>query len=170
MGPLIERVGTVEQLVLSARIDEERLLRQLVGIAQRITQLRRLLAPHLEVYEQLAQPNFARLLPDASSDGLFEGLVGRLERALDSLDATHQLVAGSFDLYATLVAHGTNQVIKLLTVVSLTLLPVTFLTGVLGMDALPHALRTMTAFWVSLAVMSVLIATTLTLARRRKWI
>jgi magnesium transporter len=101
---------------------------------------------------------------------LFPGLVDRLDRTLDDMDTTRQMAAGSIDLYTTLVAHGTNKVIKLLTVVSVALLPPTLLAGFLGMNSLPSSLKTTTAFWVSVAVMLLLIATTLTLARRRSWI
>jgi magnesium transporter len=85
------------------------------------------------------------------------------------MDTTRQMAGGS-DLYTTLVAHATNKVIKLLTVVSVTLLPPTLLAGFLGMNSLPNSLKTTTAFWASAAVMLLLIATTLTLAHRRGWI
>jgi magnesium transporter len=170
LEPIVNEIDHVEQLVLSDRIDEDKLLRRLVSITQRITRLRRLLAPHVEIYEQLAQPNLSQLLPDSSPEGLFPALVNRLDRTLGSLDSARQMVAGSLDLYTTLVAHGTNKAIKLLTVVSITLLPATFLTGLLGMDALPRSLRTVTSFWSSLAVMLLLVTTTLVLARRRGWI
>lgn len=170
LDPITNEIDHIEQLVLRDRIDETRLLRQLVMLNQRITRLRRLLSPHLAIYERLAQPNLSQLLPEASPEGSFRALVNRLERTLDNFDATRQMATGSLDLYTTLVAHGTNKVIKLLTVVSVTLLPATFLTGLLGTDALPHSLRTTTAFWVTVGLMLLLVTTTLTVAHRRDWI
>jgi magnesium transporter len=170
LDPIISEIDHIEQLVLRDRIDEAKLLRQLVMLNQQITRLRRLLAPHLPIYERLAQPNLSQLLPEASPEGSFRALVNRLERTLDNYDAARQMVTGSLDLYTTLVAHGTNKVIKLLTVVSVTLLPATFLTGLLGTDALPSSLRTTTAFWVALGLMLLLVTTTLAIAHRRDWI
>jgi magnesium transporter len=170
LEPTVKEIDHLEQLVLRDRVDEGKLLRQLVAITQRIARLRRWLAPHREIFERLAQPNVSELLPDPAAEGLFPGLVDRLDRTLDDLDTTRQMAAGSIDLYTTLVAHGTNKVIKLLTVVSVTLLPPTLLAGFLGMNSLPNSLKTTTAFWASVAVMLLLIVTTLTLARRRAWI
>jgi magnesium transporter len=170
LEPIITEIDRVEQLILRDRVDEDRLLRELVSINQRISRLRRSLAPHVEIFERLAQPNLTELLPEASPDGQFSALVSRLERTLDSLDTARQTAAGSLDLYTTLVAHGTNKVIKLLTVISVTLLPPTLLTGFLGMNDVPNSLRGLTAFWVGTAVMLALVTTTLTLARRRGWI
>ena len=48
--------------------------------------------------------------------------------------------------------------IKLLTVVSVTLLPPTLLAGFLGMNSLPNSLKTTTAFWASAAVMLLLVS------------
>jgi magnesium transporter len=169
LEPTVKQIDHLEQLVLRDRVDEGKLLRQLVAITQRIARLRRWLAPHREIFERLAQPNLSELLPDPSAEGFFPGLVDRLDRTLDDMDTTRQM-AGSIDLYTTLVAHGTNKVIKLLTVVSVALLPPTLLAGFLGMNSLPSSLKTTTAFWASVAVMLLLIATTLTLARRRGWI
>lgn len=170
LDPITNEIDHIEQLVLRERIDETKLLRQLVMLNQRITRLRRLLAPHLPIYERLAQPNLSQLLPEASPEGSFRALVNRLERTLDNFETTRQMATASLDLYTTLVAHGTNKVIKLLTVVSVTLLPATFLTGLLGTDALPPSLRTTTAFWVTVALMLLLVTTTLGIARRREWI
>ena len=170
LEPTVKEIDDLEQLVLRERVDEGKLLRQLVAITQRTARLRRKLAPHREIYERLAQPNFSQLLPDSATEELFPPLVDRLDRTLDDMDTTRQMAAGSIDLYTTLVAHGTNKVIKLLTVVSVTLLPPTLLAGSLGMNSLPNSLKTTTAFWASVAVVLLLIATTLTLARRRGWI
>jgi len=170
LEPIITEIDHVEQLILRDRVDEDKLLRELVSINQRISRLRRLLAAHIEIFERLAQPNLTELLPEASPEGQFSALVSRLERTLDGLDTARQTAAGSLDLYTTLVAHGTNKVIKLLTVVSVALLPPTLLTGFLGMNDVPNALRGLTAFWVGTAVMLALIMTTLTLAHRRGWV
>jgi magnesium transporter len=170
LGGLLRQIDRVEQLVLRDRIAEEVLLPELVGITRSIGQLRRLLAPHLEIFERLAQPNLSQLLPEASPEGLFSALVRRLERTLERLDTARQMVAGALDLYTTLVAHGTNKVIKLLTVASVTLLPPTLLANLMGMDSVPAALRGATAFWVSVGVMIALVTSSLVVAWRRNWL
>jgi Mg2+ and Co2+ transporter CorA len=49
------------------------------------------------------------------------------------------MITGSFEIYTTWTAHGTNRVIKRLTIVSVALLPPTLLAGVMGMNSLPNS-------------------------------
>src|SRR4029077_1522446 len=115
------------------------------------------------------QPNISQLLPDSATEELFPALVDRLDRTLADMDTTRQMDGGSIALYTPLVDHATNKVIKLLTVVAVTLLPPALLAGFLGMNSLPNSLKTTTAFWASAAVMLLLIASPLPPPRRRGW-
>ena len=167
---IVNAIDRVDQLVFRDRIEETTMLRELVTINQRIVRLRRWLAPHRDVFERLTQPDFTQLVAEDLREGTFTPIVARLDRTLDSLDTARRMLATSLDLYATLVAHGTNKVIKLLTLVSVTLLPPTLLAGILGMNALPGSLKTQNAFAIAMVTMLTLITTTLLVARRRAWI
>ena len=72
-------------------------------------------------------------------------------------------------LPTTLVAWTRRpKVMKLLIVVSVTASAGPCSAGCSAMNSLPNSLKTTTAFWASVAVMLLLIAMTLTLARRRR--
>jgi Mg2+ and Co2+ transporter CorA len=64
------------------------------------------------------------------------------------------MITGSFEIYTTWTAHGTNRVIKRLTIVSVALLPPTLRAGVMGMNSLPDIFVTGTAFWISIATIA----------------
>jgi magnesium transporter len=154
---------------MTGRIGEEALLRDLVRVRLRLAKLRRMLEPHRELFALLARSEFAVLSgSQAASD--FEALNVLLERTLQSLESVREMIIGSFEIYTTWTAHGTNKVIKRLTVASVALLPPTLLAGVMGMNSLPRVLVTSTAFWVSTAAMACLALTVVTLARVREWI
>jgi magnesium transporter len=154
---------------MTGRIGEEALLRDLVRVRLRLAKLRRMLEPHRELFALLARSEFAVLSgSQAASD--FEALNVLLEQALQSLESVREMIIGSFEIYTTWTAHGTNKVIKRLTVASVALLPPTLLAGVMGMNSLPRVLVTSTAFWVSTAAMACLALTVVTLARVREWI
>jgi magnesium transporter len=145
------------------------LLRDLVRVRLRLAKLRRMLEPHRELFALLARSEFAVLSgSQAASD--FEALNVLLERTLQSLESVREMIIGSFEIYTTWTAHGTNKVIKRLTVASVALLPPTLLAGVMGMNSLPRVLVTSTAFWVSTAAMACLALTVVTLAHVREWI
>ena len=154
---------------MTGRIGEEALLRDLVRVRLRLAKLRRMLEPHRELFALLARSEFAVLSgSQVASD--FEALNVLLEHTLQSMEAVREMIIGSFEIYTTWTAHGTNKVIKRLTVASVALLPPTLLAGVMGMNSLPRALVTGQAFWISTATMAGLALAVLTLARLREWI
>jgi magnesium transporter len=154
---------------MTGRIGEEALLRDLVRVRLRLAKLRRMLEPHRELFALLARSEFAVLSgSQVASD--FEALNVLLEHTLQSMEAVREMIIGSFEIYTTWTAHGTNKVIKRLTVASVALLPPTLLAGVMGMNSLPRALVTGQAFWISTATMVGLALAVLTLARLREWI
>jgi magnesium transporter len=155
--------------VLAGRVDEDELLSALVAMRLRLSRLRRQLAPHREVVAVLSRAEF-RVLAEADSDADFDRLGDLLERALQGMDTTREAIAGSFDIYATRVAHGANKVMKLLTVVSVTLLLPTLLAGVMGMNSLPGVLASGSVFALTLLAMFGLALGTLAFARARSWI
>jgi magnesium transporter len=155
--------------VMSGRVDDGVAFRRLVDLRRRLSHLRRLFAPHREVYGLLARPDF-EMLSDSDLPDAFASLSERSERALQALEATREMIVSSFEIYTTWTAHGTNRVMKLLTVVSVTLLPPTLLASVMGMNSLPAPLGTASGFVITLTVMLVLVATVLAAARRRSWI
>jgi magnesium transporter len=155
--------------VMTGRVDDEAVFRRLVDLRRRLSHLRRLFAPHREIHGVLARPDFELLSDPDLPDG-FASLSERSERVLQSLETTRDMIVSSFEIYTTWTAHGTNKVMKLLTVASVTLLPPTLLASVMGMNSLPAPLGTATAFLATLSFMLVLVAAVLTVARRRSWI
>jgi magnesium transporter len=167
--PIETALDRLDLRSMTGRIGEEALLRDLVRVRLRLAKLRRMLEPHRELFALLARSEFAVLSgSQAASD--FEALNVLLEQTLQSLESVREMIIGSFEIYTTWTAHGTNKVIKRLTVASVALLPPTLLAGVMGMNSLPRVLVTSTAFWVSTAAMACLALTVVTLARVREWI
>jgi Mg2+ and Co2+ transporter CorA len=100
----------------------------------------------------------------------FERLDQRTDQALQQLETTREMIVSSFEVYTTWTAHGTNKVIKLLTISSVALLPSTLLASFMGMNSLPHALTLPTAFLITTIGMVCLVVTVFGLARHRGWL
>jgi magnesium transporter len=169
LEPCEAELDSHDREVMTGRVDDKVVFRRLVNLRRRLSHLRRLYAAHREVYALLARPDFEMLADSNSHDG-FMSLAARSEEASQALETTREMIVSSFDIYTTWTAHGTNNVMKLLTVASVTLLPPTLIASVMGMNSLPPSLGTAAAFALTLTVMLVLIATVLAMARRRSWI
>lgn len=169
LRPIEAELDRIDLRSLTGRMNEEALLVELVGARIRLARLRRLLEPHREVYARLSRPEFAvQWGSEAAAE--FDAVTEFLERVLSSLDSAREMIAGSFDIYTTWAAHGTNQLIRRLTVASVTILPPTLLAGIMGMNSLPRTLATGVAFWATIIAMVSVTFGVLTLAVRRHWL
>ena len=155
--------------VMTGRGDDPAVFQELVALRRRLAQLRRLLAPHRELYGRLARPDF-RMLSEPESPEDFTSLAERVEQTMDALETTLEMIVSSFEVYTTWTAHATNRVMKVLTVASATLLPPTLLASIMGMNSLPHAFVAPEAFVATIALIVALGAAVLGTARWRGWI
>lgn len=84
------------------------------------------------------------------------------------------MVNGAFDIYVSQVAHRTNGVMKVLTVVSTVLLPASLIVAIFGTSFEGLSLYTTLGFYPVAAAMTVVIITVTAAAllyfRRRGWI
>jgi magnesium transporter len=141
----------------------------LVKIRRSIGMLGRMLYPHREIAFALAHPEFDSLSTEHSAK-LFADIERRLTQALDAAGAMKSSTFGTFDLLDARIGQRTNDVMKLLTLVTVILLPSTVLAGVMGMNFKVGLFDTAWLFWVVLAVMGGIAVVVLSLARRRSWI
>jgi Mg2+ and Co2+ transporter CorA len=80
------------------------------------------------------------------------------------------MLLGSFDVFMTQTDQRTNQVVKLLTVVTATALPATVIAGIMGMSVRSWVYGTPAAFWVARALIVGSTAAVVLAARRRGWL
>jgi magnesium transporter len=100
----------------------------------------------------------------------YQRLYARLEKAIESLDTAREMVLGSFEIFMTRTAQHTSNVVKVLTVVSVLLLPALVVAGIMGMNFRVGLFQKSVLFWVTIAGMATLAVTTLVVARWRGWI
>jgi magnesium transporter len=166
-----EDVERLDVSSLRARGQKD-LLEELIKVRTRIAVLRRLLARHRYTYAALGdvvlspedQPEAERAAPLAS-------VAARYADAMVSIESARDLVLGSFNVYSTLTAQRTNDTMKVLTLVTVLLLPGSVIAGLLGMNVVvPLNKDDPTSFWFVIGGV-VLLAVVITLvARRRGWL
>jgi len=89
---------------------------------------------------------------------------------LDALEAAKESINGAFDLYVSQVAHRTNDIMKVLTIVSVTLLPASVILGFFGTEFESPRLGTPGGFIVMIALIMLTTVGSLILFARRGWI
>ena len=144
-------------------------LARLVELRRSIGTLRRALAPHREVVVALAHPELDALSTERSAEK-FAALESRLTQALEAARESKESTFGSFDLLVARIGQRTNDIMKVLTLVTVVLLPSTVLAGIMGMNFQVGLFNAVWVFWVVLAAMLSIALLVLSVARSRRWI
>ena len=95
-------------------------------------QLRRILSPQREVLNRLARDEYRVI--DAKERVYFRGVYDHLVRLHDINEGLRDLIGGALDIYLSAVSNRLNEVMRVLTLVTVLGLPLTFLTGFFGMN------------------------------------
>jgi magnesium transporter len=161
-----ERIDALDEQAVRSR-GGDTFLDAVLVLRRRIARLRRALAPNREALLPLERPDFD--LP-AQRGAMWPGVTQRLERAIDGVENARELLVGSFDLYLGRSSQRTNDVMKILTLVSSIALPAIILAGVMGMNFKLPFFDESANFFVVVGVMVGLAAAILGVARWRAWI
>jgi magnesium transporter len=161
-----KRVDELDLMALDSSINDG-FLSHLVELRKRIARIRRSLVRHRAAFAPLARPDFA--LHEELGEP-WPGLVDRLERTIDTVENTRDLLIGSLEIYLGRVGQRTNEVMKSLTLLSAVLLPAVVVAGVMGMNFQMGFFDNTSNFWIVIAVMVGLGAFALVIAKLRKWI
>jgi magnesium transporter len=94
--------------------------------------LRRILSPQREVLNRLARDEYH--VVDAKERVYFRGVYDHLVRLHDINEGVRDLIGGALDIYLSATSNRLNEVMRILTLVTVLGLPLTFLTGFFGMN------------------------------------
>lgn len=80
-----------------------------------------------------------------------------------------ELIEGLSRTYDSLQANRTNEIIKILTLISSILLPLTFLTGLYGMNVNLPLQNDPRSFWIVIVTMVIIVVLMYTFFKRKRW-
>ncbi len=125
-----DELDTLEDELLADPQQEE--MERIFRLKRALARLRRILGPLREVMSRLARNGYPAL--DPASGIFFRDVYDHLVRLYDITESLRDLLTGTLDIYLSVVNNRMNEVMKVLTVVSTILLPLTFITGFFGMN------------------------------------
>ena len=73
-------------------------------------------------------------LVDPTTAIYFRDIYDHAVQLLDTIETLREMASGLFDLYLSSISNRLNEVMKVLTIISTLFIPLTFLTGVYGMN------------------------------------
>jgi len=159
------RIDRLDEVALRGRSDVD-VLDEIVRLRRRISQVRRVLAPHRAVFAALARPELG---VDEGLGTPWPGLVDRIEHASSSVEALRTALLGTYDIHMGREAQRANDVMKVLTLLSAVLLPAVVLAGIMGMNFQVDFFDDPGNFFIVLGAMAVFTIGLLGFARWRRW-
>jgi len=160
-----KEIDRLDQVAL--RGSDTNLLVRLVEIRRRIAFVRRTLAPHRGALAALGRPEMRF---ESGLGELSPGPSERLESALSSIEALRDALLGTYDIYMGREAQRTNDVMKVLTMVSAVFLPAVVLAGVMGMNFPLPFFDEPSNFFIVVGVMGITGLALVLYARWKRWL
>ena len=146
------------------------LMRPILEVKRDLSALRRVLVPQRDVIGRLARREFPTISNEMAYR--FRDVYDHLVRYADEVTMFQDRMTGVLEGYLSAISNRLNQVMKVLTVVSTILLPMTVLVGLWGMNVmLPQFAGGATAqFWWIVGIMGAITVVMLAYFRMKHWI
>jgi magnesium transporter len=165
---LSERLDTIEQEVFER--SNSRLAKRILDFKRDVSSLRRVVQPQRDVVARLARREFPFI--DEQMSYRFRDVHDNLIRLSDESMFFADRITSLLDAHLSQVSNNLNQVMKVLTVIATIFMPLTFVTGLYGMNVdLPHfGFGDASVFWFLLIAMVLIVGGMLVFFRRKDWI
>jgi magnesium transporter len=166
--PMLRKIGNklerVEEEIFEGNSAE--VVRDISNVKQEIINFRKVVRPQRAAFRDL-ETNGARFMAE---DLYYEDINDASERVWDMLENYKEVVEALEDTNESAIAHRTNETFKVLTAISVIVLPLTLVASIWGMNVGVPGEEDMTAFWAILGFMVVLLGGMIAYFRRRGWL
>jgi magnesium transporter len=165
---LSDRLDNLEKEVFERT--NPRLAKAILDFKRDVSSLRRVVQPQRDVVGRLARREFPFI--DEAISYRFRDVHDHLVRLADESMFFQDRITSLLDAHLSTVSNQLNSVMKILTVIATVFMPLTFITGLYGMNVdLPHfGLGGTTMFWILMLFMMAISGGMLAMFRSRGWI
>jgi magnesium transporter len=166
---LDERIDSLEDRILDDATPE--LLAEIYKLKHQVIELRKFIGAQRDLFQRLITHSM-----DIHGDELtlyWRDVHDHLIRQYETVDSLRDLLTGAMDVYLSTVSNRLNVTMKALTVIASLFLPLTFLTGLFGMNFLylTSVLEPSTpSFIIGIGIMVASVVIQFYFFRRRGWI
>jgi magnesium transporter len=164
-----ERLVQLEDEIFSLMQPDNTILERIQHLKRSILRLRRISGKQLNILYRISHGEFQLIAPEMLP--FFRDIHDHLTRIADLSESYRDLIGGALDSYLSVVSNRTNDIMKVLTIFSAIMLPLTFIAGLYGMnfDNIPE-LHTTYGYFAVLGVMIILGCAMLIFFWRKGWI
>lgn len=153
-----DRIDRLEQEIFTLKQPNNQILAQIMELKRSVLRLRRISVKQMDVILRMSRGEFPELIPEDMRP-FYRDVHDHLTRVVDLAESYRDLISGSLEAYLSVVSNRLNEIMKVLTIFSAIMLPLTFIAGVYGMnfDNMPelHSRYGYYATWVIMIVVAI---------------
>src|SRR5918999_332635 len=168
--PMLAKIGNklerIEEDIFEGKSAE--VVRDISNVKQEIINFRKIVRPQRPAFQDLER-NKARYIAD-DLDIYFDDIVDASERVWDLLENYKEVVEALESTNESELTHRTNEVVRVLTAISVIVLPLTFIASVWGMNVSVPGVAQRDAFYIVVVAMVLVLLGMVAYFRRRGWL
>ncbi len=168
--PIIEMVHThldsLEERVLKR--PNRRLLAEILQLKRGTAAIRRVVGPQRDTILAMTRDEYPGIRPEIRP--YLRDVFDRMARISEMLDSFRDELATILDIYVSQVSNQLNEVMKVLTAITVVIVPVTLIASIYGMNVDYPGTGTRLGFWISMGVMAVTALGMILFFRSRRWL
>jgi magnesium transporter len=164
-----ERLVRLEDDIFHLTKPDTTILEKIQQLKRSILRLRRNSGKQLNILYRISHGEFRLIAPDMLP--FFRDIHDHLVRITDLAESYRDLIGGALDSYLSVVSNRTNDIMKVLTIFSAIMLPLTFIAGVYGMnfDNMPE-LKTQNGYFAVIGLMVIVAIGMLIFFWKKGWL
>jgi magnesium transporter len=168
--PILDKIGhkldRIEDELFEGAAEE--VVRDISNVKQEIISYRKIIKPERATL-RLLERRVERFFPE-ELEIYFDDIVDASERIWDLLDNYKEVADALEQTNESVISHRQNDVLRLLTIISVTMLPLTLITSVFGMNVLFPGEGGREAFWIILGLLVATLVSMVAFFRLKRWI
>ena len=162
-------ISDIEERIFRSKAANDDILEEILGLKRSIARLRRVTSKQLNVLYRISRGEFP--LIEESHLPFYRDVYDHLLRVGDLAESYRELISGLLDIQFNVVSNRTNEIVKVLTIFSAIILPLSLIAGIYGMnfENIPE-LHTKNGYFVTIALMVCIAVGLLIYFWRKGWI
>lgn len=162
-----DRIDRIEENIL--RNPGKQVQNDILALKRNILKLRKVLSPQREVLNILLRHDFPLIKEENRL--YYMDVYDHMLRIYDLLDTYMDLLASTMDLYMSQISNRMNEVMKVLTMITTIMMPLSLIAGIYGMNFkfMPE-LQSRYGYFATLALMAVIAGVEIIYFKKKKWL
>jgi magnesium transporter len=140
------------------------------NLNHQINNFRKVIRPQRPVLRDLEKVKQRYLATDLDLEIYFDDIVDAHERIWDMLENYKEVVEALAETNESVISHRVNDILRVLTSISVIVLPLTLIASIWGMNSHVPGEQSITGFWITVGAMAAILIGMVAYFRRRGWL